>query len=242
MKPVKLSTFSIVGRDPDGNLGVAVSSRVIAVGASCPFVRAGTVAIACQAYLNPYLALDLLGRLEQGTALGEAFGTALGSDGLRGWRQMIAIGPSGPPFGFTGEETDPWHGHRLGSDCAAAGNLLVGPETIDAMIAAFEDKPDLDLPERLVSALASGQAAGGDRRGRQSAALLVGAITERPWVDLRVDEHPDPVAELVRIFEMLSPDDLARARRAASTREPRSEPELRARRDQVRAALAEQGR
>lgn len=239
---LKLSTFSIVGRSADGLLGVAVTSRVLAVGASCPFVRAGRVAIACQAYLNPYLAIDLMARLEGGDDLPGATAGALAGDDLRDWRQMIVIGPDGPGIGHSGSRIDPWAGHRLGTDCAAAGNLLVGAETVESMVETFEATPQLDLPARLIGALAAGQAAGGDRRGRQSAAVLVAAEIEMPYIDLRVDDHPDPVAELQRIHGMMSPEDLAKARRTATSRIGRSEEELIARQAQVRAALEQKGR
>jgi uncharacterized Ntn-hydrolase superfamily protein len=241
MTPVA-HTFSVVGRGEDGLLGVAVSSCVPAVGALCPFVRSQEVAIACQAYLHPYLALDLLDRLAAGTGSAEAAKAALQADPGKAWRQLIAIGPAGEPFAHTGRETDPWAGHRVGRDCTAAGNLLVGEETVSDMVDAFTAASGEPLPERLLRALEAGQAAGGDRRGRQSAALLVKATQEMPYVDLRVDDHPDPVAELRRIWDLLSPADLARNLRVATTREPRPLNEVRARQEEVRRALAEEGR
>lgn len=237
---MRVATFSIVGRSPDGLLGVAVSSKVLAVGAHCPFVAAGSVAIACQAYLNPYLGLELQSRSMAGEPLEAAWPAALATDPSPEWRQLLAIAPLGEPRAHTGVETDPWAGHLVGSDCAAAGNLLTGPETVAEMVRTFEATPELDLPARLMGALQAGQDAGGDRRGRQSAALLVAAVTVVPYVDLRVDDHANPVAELGRVFGRMSSDDLERARRTATTRTPRSETELRARRDSVRAALAEQ--
>ncbi len=239
---LNFSTFSIAGRSADGLLGVAVTSRVPAVGASCPFVRARRVAISSQAYLNPYLALDLINRVEAGDDVVAAGTAALEADELREWRQLIAIGPEGPAIAHSGNRIDPWAGDRHGTDCVAAGNLLVGPETVDAMIETFETRSELDLPARLLSALAAGQAAGGDRRGRQSAAVLVAADLEMPYVDLRVDDHPDPVAELQRIHDLLGPEGLAKARRTATTRIGRSEEELVARQAQVRAELEKEGR
>jgi uncharacterized Ntn-hydrolase superfamily protein len=234
-------TFSIVGRSPDGQLGVAVSSCVPAVGAACPFVHPSTVAISCQAYTHPYLALDTIAATRGGAEVGDAAGGALAADEGREWRQLIAIGPAGAPFAFTGAETDPWAGHVVRADCAAAGNLLVGEQTVVAMVDAFEAAED-SLPERLLRALAAGQAAGGDRRGRQSAALLVHASEAMPFADLRVDDHADPVAELRRLYALYSPDDRARALRTATTRAPRPLDEIRARQLQVRQTLEEQGR
>jgi uncharacterized Ntn-hydrolase superfamily protein len=237
------ATFSIVGRSDDGKLGVAVSSCVPAVGAACPFVRPGLVAISCQAYTHPYLALDLIRRLEQGGAsVADAGRDSVAADTGSEWRQMIAIGPFGDPFTHTGEETDAWAGQRAGRDCAAAGNLLVGEGVVDGMIEAFESSPANDLPDRLLAALGAAQAAGGDRRGRQSAAILVHASEAVAYVNLRVDDHADPVAELSRLWSLYTPDDRKRALRTATTREPRPLDELRARQAQVREALAEQGR
>lgn len=234
-----LSTFSIVGRDDSSLLGVAVTSRVLAVGAHCPFVRQRSVAIASQAYLNPYLAHDLIEQLDQGDELQHAAEAVLGADSGRAWRQLIAIRPTGEPFVFTGVETDPWAGHRTGRNSAAAGNLLVGAETVDALIETFESSSG-SLPERLIQALAAGQEAGGDRRGRQSAAILVRATEEAAYVDLRIDDHPDPVSELARLFDLLG-SDLDRALLRATTREPTSVDELRSRQAFVRAQLETEG-
>lgn len=237
-----LSTFSIVGRGPDGMLGVAVTSKIPAVGAHCPFVKAHTLAIGCQAYLNPYLAHEILHGATQGEPFAETARRALASDEAREWRQLIAIGPEGPPFMHTGAECDPWAGHQAGQDCAAAGNILRGKDTITALVMTFDQRNDLELPDRLLAALSAGQAAGGDRRGRQSAALLVTVETEVPYVNLRVDDHPDPVAELSRLHGLLSPHDLARARRVATSRIPRSVEEVRARQAAVQAALEKEGK
>lgn len=236
------NTFSIVGRSDNGHLGVAVSSRVLAVGASCPFVTPGSVAISSQAYLNPYLALDLRARIAAGDALDDSAAAVLEADEGREWRQLIAIDASGQPFGFTGRETDPWSGHVLGKDCAAAGNLLISSETVEAMVAAFDASAEELLPERLLQAVEAGQHAGGDRRGKQSAALLVYATEEMPFVNLRVDDHTDPIPELRRLWSFLSAEDLERALRAATIREPRPLEEIQARQAALRRTLADQGR
>lgn len=236
------STFSIAGRDGSGQLGVAVSSRVLAVGAHCPFVLPQRIALSCQAYLHPYLALDMLDRFRSDVELHEAARAALEADPGREWRQLVAIGATGEPFAYTGGETDPWSGDSLGRDCAAAGNLLAGAEVVSFMVEAFETHGDESLAERLLRALEAAQAAGGDRRGRQSAALVVYASEEVAFVDLRVDDHPDPVGELRRLWGLLSAEDLERALRTATTREPRPLEEIRARQEQVRRALADQGR
>ena len=236
------STFSIAGRNDEGQLGVAVSSRVPAVGARCPLIGAGRAAISSQAYLNPYLGVEVLDLLERGSALEVAAQSALEGDPGREWRQLIAVDLKGGTFAFTGSETDPWAGHRTGANSAAAGNLLQGPETVDSMIKVFEGSEAETLPERLLGALEAGQAAGGDRRGRQSAALVVYASEPVSFVDLRVDDHPDPVTELRRIWSLYSVEDRQSALRMASTRETRPLQEIRQRQESVRRALEEQGR
>ncbi len=117
-------------------------------------------------------------------------------------RQVGVVDASGRAAAFTGNATDAWAGHRTGANYSVQGNMLVGGATIDAMAKSFEGTVGLDLAERMMRVLEAGQAAGGDRRGRQSAALLVRGPEVYPLVDLRVDEHPDPVAELRRIFEV----------------------------------------
>jgi uncharacterized Ntn-hydrolase superfamily protein len=240
-RSVLLSTFSIVARDETGLLGVAVASRVIAVGARCPYVRPQRVAAASQAYSNPYLSHDLDALLQSGVELEQAGPKVLESDPGWGWRQFIAIGPTGKPFAYTGEETDPWSGHSCGADCAAAGNLLTSGDTVDALIQTFEEGSDEDLPTRLLQALAAGQSAGGDRRGQQSAALLVYASQDMPYVNLRVDEHERPIAELQRIWGVLSTDDRALALETATRREPRAAEEMRERQRATREKLRHDG-
>ncbi len=173
-----VSTFSIVGRDRSGELGMAVSSRVVGVGAHCAFVVPRRVAVSSQAYSNPFLPYAIVDGLDAGRGVVDAARAALEADENREWRQLIAIGAEGPPFAHTGSSTDPWNGHLLGDDCAAAGNLLVSAETVSGLVETFETRADEPLAERLLAALEAGQAAGGDRRGRQSAALLVRAETE----------------------------------------------------------------
>jgi uncharacterized Ntn-hydrolase superfamily protein len=236
---IPTSTFSIVARDATGQLGVAVSSRVPAVGGRCPFVRPRSVAISTQAYLNPYLAFDMFCHLDSGAELDQAAAMALGADPGREWRQLIAIRRHGEAFAHTGRETDPWAGHRIGRDCASAGNLLVGGETVGSMVDAFERSAGA-LPERLLGALEAGQSAGGDRRGKQSAALLVYADEEMPFVNLRVDDHADPITELRRIWGLYSEDDLAGTLRMAMTRKPSRPKEIAAVQADVRRELAEE--
>jgi uncharacterized Ntn-hydrolase superfamily protein len=200
---MKLTTFSIAARcSRTGQLGVAVSTKVPAVGALCPFVRPGVGAVATQAWVNPYLGPRVLDELARGAAADVALQRALVVEPDRELRQVGVVDAGHRSAAFTGAETDPWTGHQTGDGFAVQGNMLVGEETITAMAEAFTAAESEDLAERLVRAMEAGQAAGGDRRGRQSAALLVFADEDYALVSLRVDEHRDPVAELRRVFEV----------------------------------------
>ena len=204
-------TFSIAGRCArTGRLGVAVSTAVPAVGMLCPFARPGVGAIATQAFVNPYLGADGLDLLAQGLSAQETLDRLVAGDPGREVRQLGIVDAQGRSAAFSGRACTGWFGHRTGEDFSAQGNILVGEETIAAMAAAFAAHADEDLPERLLRALEAGQAAGGDKRGRQSAALyVVDRETAYAYVDLRVDEHPDPVAELRRVFEVVKERQLS---------------------------------
>lgn len=214
-------TFSITGFDAaSGMMGVAVATRYWAVGARVPYVRAGLAALAVQAYAQPYLGYDTLRLMaEQGLSGPEALQRALADDPGRDWRQVGLVDQLGNVYGYTGVETAPWSGHALGSACVGAGNMLVGEETVTAMVATFEARSDLALPERLVGALQAGHAAGGDRRGQQSAAVYVVHRAEAPYLDLRVDDHPEAIAELARLVTATSGDPLVRSARFAAGRD-----------------------
>lgn len=202
MRFVHLTTFSIVAHCPQTEeLGVAVSTAVPAVGVINPFARAWVGAIATQAVSNPHLGIDGLNLLAQGLSAAQVLERLLGADADREKRQLSIVDAHGTAAAFTGKKAHPWKGHRVGQGYVVAGNLLVGEETLAAMAAAFEEAQGT-LAERLLLAVEAGQAAGGDRRGKVSAALLVVKDQEYPHLDLRVDEHPAPVAELRRIFDI----------------------------------------
>lgn len=173
------------------------------VGWIVPFVRAGAGAIASQARSNPYFGIDGLTLLGRGYSAAEALDAMLTPDAPedRNQRQLVIVDAHGGEAVFTGSECRPWAGHRTGDGVVVAGNLLVGPETVDAMLRRYQELASESLAERLVAALEAGQAAGGDRRGRISAALLVAKSGAWPWIDVRVDSHPEPVPDLRRIFE-----------------------------------------
>lgn len=198
---LRINTFSVVARDPaSGMLGVAVSTKLPAVGGLVPFVRAGAGAIASQAWNNPLLGVDGLTLLEQGQSAEETLRKLLDQDPEPELRQLAVVDTRGGAAAHTGSGTDPWYGDRTGDGYAIAGNMLVGEDTVLAMDEAFRDGQGHPFPERLLRTLEAGQAAGGDRRGRQSAALYVVGTDPYPYLDLRVDEHPEPVDELRRIY------------------------------------------
>ncbi len=200
---LNLTTFSITARDPrDGTLGVAVSTKVPAVGSLCPFVRFGAGAVSTQAWVNPGLGPMILDRMAQGESADQALGQVIAGETDAELRQLGVVDANGGSAAFTGRDTDAWAGHRTGADYSVQGNMLVGEDTIAAMESTFLSAAVPTLGERLLMALEAGQVAGGDRRGRQSAALIVRGPEVFPLVDLRVDEHPDPVKELRRIFEV----------------------------------------
>jgi uncharacterized Ntn-hydrolase superfamily protein len=219
MSYVRLTSFSIVAHCPQtGELGVAVSTAVPAVGAINPFARARVGAIATQAVSKPYLGIDGLNLLAQGLSAAQALDRLLRADADREKRQLSIVDARGNAAAFTGKKAHPWRGHRVGHGYVVGGNLLVGEETVLAMAAAFEEAQGA-LGERLLVALEAGRAAGGDRRGKVSAALRVVKDEEYPYLDLRVDEHATPVAELRRIFEIYTALPYLEALRPRRTRD-----------------------
>jgi uncharacterized Ntn-hydrolase superfamily protein len=183
-------------------LGVAVSTAVPAVGSICPFIKPGVGAISTQSWVNPYLGIDGLTLLEGGLDAQQALDRLLAGDPGRNVRQIGIVDGKGNAVAFTGSDCVDWAGHIIGDDFTVQGNMLVGAATIEKMALAAERSAPLSLPERLMLVLEAGQAAGGDKRGRQSAALKVYHIEQFPWLDLRVDEHRNPVGELRRVFEI----------------------------------------
>ena len=185
-------------------LGVCVSTAVPAVGSRVPHVEAGVGAVATQAKTNIFYGINGLKLLKAGLSPQAALEAMLNEDQDRESRQVIIIDIEGRTAAFTGKETIGWKGHLVGKDYVAAGNMLACSKVIGAMAQAFENSEG-ELAERLLKALEAGQEAGGDKRGRMSAALVVVGREQRgnrPILDLRVDEHPNPVRELRRIFEM----------------------------------------
>jgi len=193
-------TFSIVAHCPrTGMLGVAVATAVPAVGSTCPYVKSGLGAVSTQSWVNPHLALETLSGLAAGVSADGALEAAIAQDAGSALRQIGVVDAQGRSAAWSGRECTPWFGQIVEAHFAVQGNMLVGEATLLAMAAAFRDSVALDLDERLLRALEAGDAAGGDRRGKQSASLKVHHLQPFPMLDLRVDEHPDPVTELRRV-------------------------------------------
>ncbi|KNY19529.1 DUF1028 domain-containing protein [Methylobacterium sp. ARG-1] len=198
---MELNTFSIAAHcSRTGQLGVAVASAVPAVGGLCPYIRAGIGAVTTQSWVNPYLALRILDGLAGGQTSDAALAAALKIDDRSDLRQIGLVDAGGAAAAWTGAGCTAEAGHRTGPGYAVQGNMLAAPGVIDAMVRAFETGAGCDLDERLMRALEAGDDAGGDRRGKQSAALKIVAREDYPCLDLRVDEHAAPVAELRRIL------------------------------------------
>jgi len=207
--PRKLvATFSICGYDPvTEEIGVAVQSKFLAVGAVVPWVKAGVGAIATQSWANTSYGTDGLKLLQAGFSPQEVIERLTKADEGRNLRQLGVIDNTGRSASFTGTECYPWAGGLAGENFACQGNILVGGETVQAMADTFNSTRG-DLAERLLAALDAGQQAGGDSRGKQSAALYVakekggyGGYNDR-YIDLRVDDHPEPIKELMRIHSL----------------------------------------
>lgn len=209
-------TFSIVGADPQaGDWGIAVASKFPAVGAVVPWGRAGAGAVATQSWANTSFGPDGLDLMAGGLSAQDALERVLAADEGREDRQVGMVDAAGRAVTFTGSKCMDWAGGLSGDGFACQGNILVGNEVVAAMDETFR-ATEGDLVDRLLAALAAGDAAGGDRRGRQSAALLVvragGGYEGRNdrYVDLRVDDHPQAVIELARLFVVWDRDMLVR--------------------------------
>jgi uncharacterized Ntn-hydrolase superfamily protein len=194
-------TWSIVAHDPEtGAFAVAVTTCAFAVGASCPFVRAGVGAVSTQSMTNRYLGPAVLDGMARGLSPAAAIEGALAGDEGRGLRQIHAVDRHGRSAAFTGQHCVEWCGDVTSAHVSFAGNMLAGPGVLSDTYAAFVTNTDLPLAERLLAGLDAGEAAGGDRRGRQSAALVLTTTEDFPDISLRVDDHPLPLVELRRLY------------------------------------------
>lgn len=200
---INLATFSVAAHCArTGHLGVAVSTAVPAVGSICSFVFPGVGAIATQSWVNPYLGIDGLELLKQGLSAQETLDRLIAADSGRAVRQLGVVDARGGVAQHSGADCTTWFGQRHGAGFAVQGNMLTGPEVLDAMAEVMSASAPEPLHARLMACLEAGQAAGGDKRGKQSASLRIFAREEYPLLDLRVDAHTDPVRDLRRVYEI----------------------------------------
>jgi uncharacterized Ntn-hydrolase superfamily protein len=196
-------TWSIIARDNStGQFGIAVATRFFAVGARVPHIAAGIGAIATQALVNPYYGIDGLKLLREGRKPRDIVDTLIAADAGYQSRQLHIMDASGRIAAHTGSECVDWCGHIEGDGFSIAGNMLVGASVLDDTAKAYVGGERLPFPQRLIAAMHAGEAAGGDKRGRQSAALLIYGDEEWSALDLRVDDHADPLAELKRLEQV----------------------------------------
>jgi uncharacterized Ntn-hydrolase superfamily protein len=194
-------TWSIVAKDPvTGEYAVAVATRFFAVGALCPHGAGRVGALATQALINPLYGTRGVRLLAEGFSAQDVVSTLTGSDPGRDSRQLHVIDTKGRNAAFTGAGCIDWCGHIVDDGVSVAGNMLAGPAVIADTLAAYKAGLDLPMAERLIRALEAGEAAGGDKRGKQSSALKIWGGEEYPALDLRVDDHADPLAELRRLL------------------------------------------
>jgi uncharacterized Ntn-hydrolase superfamily protein len=194
-------TWSLIARDANGAFGVAVASRFFAVGALCPHAASGVGALATQALVNPLYAPAALDAMARGTDPAAIVRTLTDADAGRDPPQHHQIDRAGRVAAHTGTACIDWCGHRAGRDFSVAGNMLAGPRVLQDAADAFLARPAEAFASRLIAALEAGEAAGGDKRGKQAAALIVCTTEVYPALDLRVDDHAEPIRELRRLYD-----------------------------------------
>ena len=193
-------TWSIIARDDrTGEIGIAVATKFFAVGARVPFIEVGAGALATQALINPLYGRAGLALLRQGMPATEVIRQLTEADAGSAHRQLHVMDVAGGFAAHTGSACVDWCGHLLCDSFSVAGNMLAGPQVIEATAQAYAEHEALPFARRLIAALKAGEAAGGDKRGKQSAALLIYSTEEYADLDLRVDDHADPLAELERL-------------------------------------------
>jgi uncharacterized Ntn-hydrolase superfamily protein len=196
-------TWSIIARDPaTGEIGIAVATRFFAVGVLVPHIAPGIGAIATQALVNPYYGIDGLKLLRSGRAPCDVIETLIAADAGHDSRQVHVMDASCRIAAHTGSACVDWCGHIKGDSFSIAGNMLAGGAVLDDTAKTYFANDKLPFAQRLIIAMRAGEAAGGDKRGKQSAALLIHGDEEWPALDLRVDDHADPLAELARLEQV----------------------------------------
>jgi uncharacterized Ntn-hydrolase superfamily protein len=214
-------TWSIIARDEEtGRIGIIVATRFFAVGALVPHIKTGVGAIASQAFINPLYGPRGLALLGAGASAEETVGLLTAADDGRHNRQLHVMDARHRLAAYTGSACIDWCGHEVRPAFSVAGNMLAGPEVLAETIRAYEQERDLSFARRLIAAMKAGEAAGGDKRGKQSAALLIHDEEDFPLYDLRVDDHAEPLDELARLEEVARERWLHFRRLMPSRREP----------------------
>jgi uncharacterized Ntn-hydrolase superfamily protein len=196
-------TWSIIAKDnATGQIGIAVATKFFAVGALVPHIAPGIGGIATQALVNPYYGIDGLKLLREGKSPQDVLDSLIAADSGSASRQLHILDTAGRIAAHTGSECIDWCGHLAGDRFSLAGNMLAGAAVLDETAKAYVVYADLPFAQRLLAAMRAGEAAGGDKRGKQSAALVIHDTEEWPALDLRVDDHSDPLAELERLEQV----------------------------------------
>lgn len=194
-------TWSIVAREAEtGHFGIAVASRFFSVGSAVPHIRGCIGAIATQAFVSPLYGTDGLKMLAEGLAPDAIISALTQRDDGHQQRQMHLIDAAGRNAAFTGKKCIDWAGHLVEDGVSVAGNMLAGPQVIEETMRVYREGAAKPLAERLLDAMDAGELVGGDKRGKQSAALVLYRDQDYPWLDIRADDHTDPLAELRRLL------------------------------------------
>ncbi|MCW3475803.1 DUF1028 domain-containing protein [Limobrevibacterium gyesilva] len=214
-------TWSIVTYDrATGAFAIAVATKNFAVGATVPHVRAGVGAVATQSITNRYLGPAILDAMARGLAPDAAIASAIAGDAGRGLRQVHAVDRHGRSSAWTGDNCVTWCGSAAGDAVSVAGNMLANDAVVPASLAAFTAGAGLPVPERLMEGMLAGEAAGGDRRGRQSAAMVLTTTEDFPDLSIRVDDHAEPLPELKRLLAIWRRDRAPGLKHAPSKADP----------------------
>jgi uncharacterized Ntn-hydrolase superfamily protein len=193
-------TWSIIFRERDsGRIAIAVATKFFAVGARVPYIEPQKGAIATQALINPLYGIDGLQLIRDGVGAQDIVRILTSRDEGRAHRQLHVLGADGKFAAHTGAECVDWCGHWTGDDFSVAGNMLAGPQVVGETVRVLRERFDLELPRRLITAMKAGEKTGGDKRGKQSAALVIYGDAGHSELDLRVDDHIEPLLELARL-------------------------------------------
>jgi uncharacterized Ntn-hydrolase superfamily protein len=214
-------TWSIIAKDPEtGAFGVAVTTKFFAVGALCPYGAPAVGALATQALVNPLYGSDGLRLLAEGRSAEEIVAVLTAADPGREVRQLHVIDRDGRTAAHTGRDCVDWCGHLTADGVSVAGNMLAGPAVVQATLDSYRLSSALPFADRLLAALDAGQAEGGDKRGKQSAAIKIWRTEPYPVLDLRVDDHPEPLQEIRRLYGVAHERFLAFMEAMATRRNP----------------------